>query len=49
MFVHEFEGYGDSDDGTTPLEQTLNDLGRVKYHSDHLSEVLQAIRCANIL
>lgn len=42
MYITE-SGYGDYDNGTTPLEQTLNDFGRVKYHSDHLSELLQAI------
>eukprot|EP00253_Pinus_taeda_P010575 PITA_10575 len=36
-------GYADFDNGTTPLEQTLNDSGRVMYHSEHLSEILEAI------
>lgn len=36
-------GYADFDDGTTPLEQALNDSRRVMYHSEHLSELLEAI------
>jgi len=37
-------GYVDFDNGTTPLEQALNDSKRVKYHSEHLSYLLEAIR-----
>jgi len=36
-------GYADFDNGTISLEQTLNDTQRVKYHSEHLSELLLAI------
>jgi len=36
-------GYADFDNGTTPLEEALNDFGRVLYHSEHLSKVLEAI------
>eukprot|EP00253_Pinus_taeda_P026696 PITA_26696 len=37
-------GYGDFDNGTTPLERALNDSKRVKYHYEHLSSLLQTIR-----
>jgi len=37
-------GYADFDNGTTPLEEALQDSGRVEYHSKHLSSLLEAIR-----
>ena len=37
-------GYADYDNGTTPLEVALNDPKRVKYHSEHLSYLLEAMR-----
>jgi len=37
-------GYVDFDNGTTLVERALNDSKRVKYHSEHLSYVLRAIR-----
>nr|AUR53397.1 beta-glucosidase 1 [Abies balsamea] len=37
-------GYGDFDNGTTPLEEALQDSGRVEYYSKHLSSLLEAIR-----
>lgn len=43
---HEFWiGYADFDNGTTPLEEALRDSRRVEYHSQHLSYLLEAIRC----
>jgi len=38
-------GYGDFDNGTTPLEEALHDSRRVDYHYQHLSYLLEAIRC----
>lgn len=38
-------GYADFDNGTTPLEEALHDSRRVEYHSQHLSYLLEAIRC----
>eukprot|EP01018_Ginkgo_biloba_P002630 Gb_22955 [translate_table: standard] len=37
-------GYVDYDNGTIPLKESLNDTGRIQYHLQHLSYVLQAIR-----
>ncbi|KAH9328279.1 hypothetical protein KI387_000387, partial [Taxus chinensis] len=37
-------GYGDYDNGTALLKQTLNDEERLKYHLEHLSYVHKAIR-----
>eukprot|EP00253_Pinus_taeda_P035631 PITA_35631 len=37
-------GYADFDNGTTPLQRALNDSGRLKYHSEHLSHLLQSIK-----
>lgn len=43
---HEFWiGYADFDNGTTPLEEALHDSRRVEYHSQHLSYLIEAIRC----
>eukprot|EP00253_Pinus_taeda_P032356 PITA_32356 len=37
-------GYADFDNGTTPLKKALQDSKRVKYHYQHLSNLLEAIR-----
>eukprot|EP01018_Ginkgo_biloba_P002629 Gb_22954 [translate_table: standard] len=43
IFITE-TGYTDYDNGTTSLKESLNDTGRIRYHSQHLPYVLQAIR-----
>eukprot|EP00253_Pinus_taeda_P029354 PITA_29354 len=37
-------GYADFDNGTTPLKKALQDSKRVKYHYQHLSKILEAVR-----